>query len=229
MNLTATQIEDIVRVVVERLRTDGAAQPVPTATPNTATTEFVATKIAEPAPGEVLLSERVITLESLKSRLNGVTSVVVHPKAVVTPAVRDLLRQHSIRLVKQVPLASVASVRPAPLLMVTHQSHFATLSKQVCSQQATTIEASSTSGALSQITDGLTNSKLGAVWCTDAPFASLAATFGNLQLRAVQLSQLQELPTALSQAQPNVIIVDCAKWKSPAIVKLVNDWFRSIC
>ncbi len=218
MNLTATQIEDIVRVVVERLRA-GVATPLVQASQ---------TKIVEPMVGEVHLSDRVITLESLKEQLSGTKAVVVHPKAVVTPAVKDLLRQQNIRLVRQMPSAASKSLRPAPLLLVTNDKQHSLLSKRVCSQQATTITSSDAAATASAIGHNLADGKLGAVWCSDTPFTSVAATYGHANLRAMQLFDLQDLSRAIEQAQPNVLVLDCHRWNAPGIANLIGNWYRSL-
>lgn len=218
MNLTATQVEDIVRVVVERLRTGVAAPAVQVAT----------TKIAEPTVGEVHLSDRVITLESLKEKLNGAKSIVVHPKAVVTPAVKDILRQQGIRLVRQLPTVASNASRPAPLLLVTSEAQYSLLNQRVCSKQATTLAKSDPQSAISVIDQNLAEGKLGAVWCSEAPFACVAATFGSSRLRAIQLSELKDLSRAIEQAQPNVLIIDCHRWNPPSIANLVSNWYRSL-
>lgn len=215
MNLTATQIEDIVRVVVERLRADVAAPTVQAATPRS----------VELTAGEVHLSDRVVTLESLKDKTSGTKSIVVHPKAVVTPAVKDFLRQQSIRLVRQLPMGTAKASRPAPLLLVTSERQHSIISKRVCSQQANTIAASDAASTAAVIGQNLTNGKRGAVWCTETPFACVAATYGHPNLRAIQLSDLQDFSSAIEQAQPNVLIVDCRKWNAPSIANLVRQWF----
>ena len=46
------------------------------------------------------LDDAVITLETLRNRLSNVKQIVVNPKAVVTPAVKDELREHQITIVK---------------------------------------------------------------------------------------------------------------------------------
>jgi hypothetical protein len=223
MNLTATQIEDIVRVVVQRLRAGVVAPSVPMTPIQTP----APIKTPESSSGDVHLSDRVITLESLQGQL-GAKTIVVHPKAVVTPAVKDLLRQQNIRLVRQLPTENAQATRPAPLLLVTNEAQHSAMSKRVCSQQATTIAASNAASAVSAIDQHLANGSSGAVWCSDTPFASVAATFGHASLRAMQLFNLQDLPRAIEQAQPNVLILDCHTWNAPAIMNLVRNWYRSL-
>ncbi|HAY81953.1 MAG TPA: hypothetical protein DCY79_19290 [Planctomycetaceae bacterium] len=48
---------------------------------------------------QLALSERVITLATLDGKLDGVETVSVQKRAVVTPAVKDELNRRSIRLV----------------------------------------------------------------------------------------------------------------------------------
>jgi hypothetical protein len=217
MNLTATQIEDIVRVVVERLRAGVAAPQV----------QITQAIVAEATVGEVHLSDRVITLESLQDQLSGTKSIVVHPKAVLTPAVKDFLRQQSIRVIR-LSVATSKATRPAPLLLVASEKQHSLLSKRVCSQQAATIAAGDAANTVSVINQSLADGKLGAVWCSDMPFASVAATLDNSRLRAVQLFELQDLPRAIEQAQPNVLILDCRRWNAPSIANLVGNWYRSL-
>lgn len=47
---------------------------------------------------ELVLTERVITMRTIDGRLAGVQRLLVPPKSVVTPAVRDELRKHKIEL-----------------------------------------------------------------------------------------------------------------------------------
>ena len=223
MNLTATQIEDIVRVVVQRLRAGVAAPPVP-ATP----VVHQLANIIQPAAGEIRVSDRVVTLESVKDILVDTQAIVVHPKAVVTPAVVDELRKRNIRLVRQLPIQSTQSKRPAPLLLVTTQELLPALSRRVCSQQATTISAQDAVSTASQIEQNLSDGNFGAIWCSATPFASVAATYGHTRLRAMQLTDLRDLPRAIDQAQPNLLILDCHTWTAPAIANLVRNWYRSL-
>jgi hypothetical protein len=50
---------------------------------------------------DLLLVERVITLRTIEGRLAGVSRVVIQPRAVVTPAVTDELKQRKIEMVRE--------------------------------------------------------------------------------------------------------------------------------
>ncbi len=81
MTLSQEQLDWIVNEVVRRvlatLNTDGTK-------PATAST--------------LALDERLITLETLRDRLQGVSTLEVKPKAIVTPAVVDLLKERNVTL-----------------------------------------------------------------------------------------------------------------------------------
>jgi hypothetical protein len=47
---------------------------------------------------ELRIAERVVTMRSIENRLAGVTRVVVEPRAVVTPAVKDELKARKVEL-----------------------------------------------------------------------------------------------------------------------------------
>ncbi len=82
MNLTAEQLEYIIREVMKRL---------------------VEMNVTAPATGggELVLAERLVTLRDLEGRLTGITKLSVGERTVVTPAVRDLLRQKKIEFVRR--------------------------------------------------------------------------------------------------------------------------------
>lgn len=83
MNVTPEQIEQIIREVLSRLAAASASGR------------------ATAAPAELALSDRLVTLRDVESRLAGIARVSVGPRTVVTPSVRDLLRQKKIEFVRR--------------------------------------------------------------------------------------------------------------------------------
>ena len=84
----AELIDTIVREVIRRLTAMGAVIESDGGTKGTSVS----------AVQEVVVGERLITLETLRGRLSGARRVVVGKSAVVTPAVRDELRDREIEL-----------------------------------------------------------------------------------------------------------------------------------
>ena len=79
--------QDVERIVLEVIRRLGLLASLPPVTP---------------ASGrELALADRVVTLRSVEGKLAGVARLIVAAKAVVTPAVRDELKQHRIELVRK--------------------------------------------------------------------------------------------------------------------------------
>lgn len=83
MNLTAEQIEYIIREVMRRLA------------------ELGVTSATTTTGSELALADRVVTLSELEGRLTNVTRVTVAKQAVVTPSVRDLLKLKKIEFVRR--------------------------------------------------------------------------------------------------------------------------------
>lgn len=83
MNVTAEQIEYIIREVMRRLAELGVTGA--TTTPSS----------------ELALADRLVTLRDLEGKLTNVKRVTVAKQTVVTPAVRDLLREKKIEFVRR--------------------------------------------------------------------------------------------------------------------------------
>lgn len=85
-------------------------------------------RIVSTRDGELALSGRVITLADVEDRLEGVRRVVLQPRAVVTPAVRDLLQQRGISVfyggpqrAPNDPTAKAGQLAPLVVLLVTRR------------------------------------------------------------------------------------------------------------
>ncbi len=86
MTFTAEEIERIVQEVIRRLAVAGIrANPNKSDKPDKALT----------------IESRLITLATLEGQLEGINQVIVPPRAVVTPAVKDELRDRKIELTRQ--------------------------------------------------------------------------------------------------------------------------------
>ena len=84
MTFTEEQIEWIVAEVIRRLPPTWVAENERSSSP----------------VGELSIADRVVTMRSIEGRLNGITSLVVNRRAVITPAVRDELKQRKIELIE---------------------------------------------------------------------------------------------------------------------------------
>ena len=91
MDLSAQDIERIVSEVVRRLRQAGVEV-------QSAEESVSASDTAEAGSTTCTVTDHVISLESIQDRLDNLQHLVVGARAVVTPAVRDALRERNITL-----------------------------------------------------------------------------------------------------------------------------------
>jgi hypothetical protein len=83
--------QDVERIVLEVIRRLGLIDTNPTRQRG----------VADAA--DLKLTEKVITTRTIAGKLTGITRLVVQPRAVITPAVLDELKQRDIDLVRQMP------------------------------------------------------------------------------------------------------------------------------
>jgi len=105
MELSAAEIERLVRDVMSRLQAD--VGPPPKANENNTGSLLSAGEKVSPGrmKGLQSIAGSVISLADVEGKLTNVTALAVGPRAVVTPAVRDLLRQRKIELVRDEAVA----------------------------------------------------------------------------------------------------------------------------
>lgn len=95
MQIDPQQLDWIVDEVVRRLRASGDTSETKPGDGGAATSAPNAE-----ACRELALCDRVVTTRTLEGRLSGVGVVRVEARAIVTPAVRDLLNEHGVALVR---------------------------------------------------------------------------------------------------------------------------------
>ncbi|QDV21983.1 hypothetical protein [Aureliella helgolandensis] len=220
MELTAAQIDIIVRTVIERVRSmsAGAAQdPLPNA-PSTVSSSTLE------------LAHSLVTLESLRGRLDGIQTVQVPPQAVVTPAVQDELRQRNVQLLRSKPASTPQSGPPSQLLVLAPaemEQHLASQVAQAGGDFCRSTQA--TKADLSQIELHIHHPAHRALWCTDQPFAAQVACLRSQhqELRAVQISGLADIQQAVTEAEPSVLILNQRDWTTAAIGNALRAWNRS--
>ena len=216
MQATSAEIETIIRIVVERLRSMSAGKS------SNATSPVVAK--VEALRHVLRIEERLVTLESLRGRLDGIQVLEVRPRAVVTPAVVDELRQQKIRLERVAASAKVSSqVVHSGLLVVA-----SALSKNQLSLSAEHIAGSDNCSAdVGRIAAHFNSGGKQAIWWTAMPFAAMRAAASNKTLRPVQLGRVDDLPRAMQQADPNLLILDEVAWSGEEVVQLASRWTNS--
>lgn len=230
MQPTSNDIEQIIRVVMQRL---AAAGDLMSGVGSIADTREM--------DDELVVRDRVITLATLEGKLIGKKKVRVHPRAVVTPAVADELRRFKVELVRDgaktspTPTTqtspnshSESSLGPvgiatkvAPILVCGSALWFGSLSRHLCPKQAT-VQPCDDSAAIELLKQHRVRGGSNSIWLTATPFSASVSVAKAACCTAVLLPSLAELNAALDQAQPECLIVDASRTTVAAIGNMVR-------
>lgn len=232
MSISSAEVDQIIRVVMQRLAVgrelvEGIQQM--TGPQSNAT--------------ELAIDDRVVSLQSVAGLLAGKRSLRVHAKAIVTPAVLDLLREKKVALLRAVEPARVpigqslpatagnnvssgSPGRPAPVLVCGSAVWFESLKRHLCPKQAR-VESSEDTAVLGQARQHRATGGRVTLWLTPKPFAAAASIHQDTDLTAIQLPSLLELTAALEQTQPDLVIIDARGWTVAAVGNLVRTLARA--
>ncbi len=218
MNVTAAEIDRIVREVLNRLApTDAAAltkQDNPTAT----------------TPGSLFIAGRVVTVNDLDGRLEGIRTVLLAPRAVVTPAARDLLRQRGVTLASHLPTAASQSNRFAlsiVVLGVAETSFEPAQLVQTLAQSQVSVERLAKTGlatVVEESADHVARSGKLAMLLTGQPLAGAALANRHRGVRAACAADVATVARAIREIGVNFLAVDPAGVSFFALRQLVREF-----
>lgn len=219
-------IEAIVRLVVERLRLEtangsiarSAAQQPHLAEPSESAPDTAATNL--------MIEERVVTTELLRGRLEGIQSLQVMQKAIVTPAVLDDLRDHNIELrrvdASQTPTHN-ARVRLAILTSPATSSQSA--ADTLCRLFKTTATVTAQQATGGQLRQCLSQTGAAPVlFITDSPHETLWQVH-QLKIRAMLCRTACEIREAKQTFQAKVLLIDSRSGLGSDIVDALRESF----
>jgi hypothetical protein len=221
------EVETIVRLVLQRVRAIELAGEEPEGRSSQQLREVSSRE-------DVRLTQRLVTLESLPDRFDVATRVLeVDSRAIVTPAVLDELKRHGVQL-----------RRVDGLLVGTGgssddqggQPHVTLLGAGQCIMHAVDLAKDLRLRAIGgcgiperevmEVRSVIEQGCRRIVWATPLPYAAMVAACQTESLSGVWLPNPGDLPTALDQSQPNVMIVERAKWSAAALAGLARTWTR---
>ena len=227
MTTSAAEIETIIRVVIERLR---AVQPAQVLEQSSHQTQLVSAKAVPADAATLRLDGRLITLEQLKNKLNGIRRLEVLPRAIVTPAVLDELRDRGVRLHRVSGSASGTSPveRAEAILLAAPAAKADAIGKQAPADRLVALAVDGPPEiTVRELGQRLASANRRGIWCSRKPFAAMVSTASHAHITAVQLSNLNDLPRALDEAKPNLLILDDSQWSLAAVINLASAWHRS--
>ena len=194
MDDISKQIDSIVREVVRRLKQDEPKSMV-------SHSNYV--------------SNRVVTLAQIENRLDGTEEIAVRADAVVTPAVKDLLREKSVRLVRR----SIGEKAAQPMLVGICDGE---LSPNCVAKELNGLDIP-TDVFVEQIESRLieriaTVSQRDSVVIASRPYKFSCEANRNVQIRAIVAHDESSAARAKREASANVLVLD-SKSICPRIVR----------
>lgn len=159
---------------------------------------------------QLKLSNRVVTLDDVKDKLNAVKSVVVPPKAIVTPAARDYLREKGASL-SYATNGGAAKMNIAAAFGIAETSFDPTSLLQSLAQANIRIEQVARSGLVSvtrELADLAAKSGRAAVLITSKPAAALALANRERGVRAVRFTTLNTLENDCNEVGANFLVAN---------------------
>lgn len=210
MNVTAAEIERMVRDVLSRM-TAAAPTPNPTAA--------------------LELASRVITLDDIDGQLAEINQLIVDPKAVVTPAVRDVLRQRRISLVRRAAGAKAVSVAKHAIAVAVAASKFNSsrlvddLRRDGYGVQQ--LAQTGTVAAVRELADAAARGGMRALLLADQAEAALIAANRYGGVRAVGADDPQQVAQASASVDANFLVVRPAGKSDYLLRRIAAAWLAA--
>jgi hypothetical protein len=213
-------VDQIVAEVVRRLR-EVAGQPA--AASSTAASGAAAPSPAQSAPppkpkpqpeksvqpDTLVLDARVVTTDTVYGRLQGIRKVVVPPRAVVTPSVRDDLQKRRIRLEFQEPDAQEVGPGDLTVVRFTRNTDASRASGTLpLPGGAKEHVVDELSAAVSLATQAVQTTQQLSVCLTDETLAAVCLLNRSHAVRAVQVRTADDVRRAVAAIGANVLVVD---------------------
>lgn len=192
----AAKIERIVQAVLDRL----APAPVAPAPP--------------PVSGAALtLASLVVTRKDVEGRLDGVQSLALAPRAVVTPSARDYLRERGVTLVRAAGAATPAAGRVSLSLGVAETACNPAALLEALASQGVEIEQLARTGLANVVFELADQAALGgrsALLLTDDSPAALVLANRRRGVRAVAAGDPLAVGRAIASIGCNFLVVEPA-------------------
>ncbi len=194
------------------------------------------------------LQGKLITLASIPSDLSGIREIHVAARAVVTPAVQDLLRHAKTAIVRATSssaphnaathtstsnLTSLSSLKSLPSLqplIITGSANFLpAIMKSICPRQAKTMPPShDDAAAIREAAVGIRNGHRAAVIIGSSAHAIAWQAGRDEKLRPVVVGQWAQLAETLVEVPTNLVILSTKYWNAPAASNVIRAFYKHV-
>jgi hypothetical protein len=224
---TNAEIESIVRRVLAGMLAGGSFAA------------SASTNVVTDATSVLRLHGKLITLASLPKDLTGIREIHVSARAVVTPAVQDLLRNAKTTIVRLTSSTAPQNVTTnhsnvnvpsvQPLIITGSASFLPAIMKSICPRQAQTLPRSpDDASALGEAAKGLRNGHRAAVIIGSCAHAIAWQAGRDEKLRPVVVSQWPQLAETLAEVPTNLVILSTKYWNAPAASNVIRAFYKHV-
>ena len=197
------------------------------------------TQPSVPQPSTLSLSDRVVSLQSLKNRLLDVQVLEIEKSAVLTPAARDYCNELKVEIVRGqsasskkieiIKTAGPVTTNPQRLLVAGTPSWMPSITKQLCPKQANVVEISTDdSAALRTIAAGLRAGHQAGIAIVGSPHATCWQAARDDRLRPAVVSSWPELEQVLREVPVNLLILSAKTWHVPSTCNAARRFFQHL-
>jgi hypothetical protein len=225
MTVAEIDIETIVREVIRRLRdvTSEAASGNDVTQPTIAGTQRVAPSLE--------LNDRVVTLATLDGKLIGIQTIVIGPRAIITPAVRDELQQRKITIQRS------ASAKPNGVakLIATSGLTVAVATSGVCEVELRKLVGKSVNVVKRLLGDAAADAQLlvpsvvaggRGVLITSTPAAAVMIANRTSGVRAAYGFNFPAIRRAKEEIDANLLVIEPAGKSVAELVGMIAEFER---
>ena len=226
MTQTTLDIERVVREVLAELNR-GATAGSSSSAGNTVGQANSGTR--SPLNGELVLSTRLVTMDDIADRLAGIRRVVVAPQAVVTPAVRDVLRQRDITLSRGLPEKNAAAAALRLVVVAARSKFDPKLLAGSLQGEGIAIECRKTDcilAATDQLAAELAKGDALAVLLTPHTAAALCLTNRLPGVRAVLAAGSGNVQADINAVGANLLVADPHSIGLFKLARVAGDFYR---
>lgn len=167
--------------------------------------------------GELRLDVKLVTVETLKERLNqSITVLCVPTKAVVTPAVKDELKQRGVEL-RRIDQTDCGHKQTTPVVV--------NASKQSISGAWQSTARTEQVGSLGQAVEraiAMAKSDQMAVILSDQPELAVAAANRTSGIRAMVACESHDWQAAAKNLGANLVVCHPGRWQDSDVPKLLT-------
>jgi hypothetical protein len=232
--LAQHELETIVRMVVDRLRDSGAASPRASSTLvaaiNQSSTSHT-TPTAAIDPGVLVIPTSPVTLDDIDGKLAGIHTLRVAPRALLTPAVKDELRRAKIVIARGDTPTQPLQTKAGSIVAGSYNVIAVGDKSNIIQSVAKQIGINSLPTSLTMLDTVNQLAKLDAnqrsIWCAPRPYAAMMAISQAAEsLRVALVQQASDLKQAVLEIQPNLLVLDDARWSGYQVGRLIQAWAR---